>query len=226
MSEFDFDSDTDGLDAPTSSKPKSPMAYRFRGFLPVVIDVETGGFNAATDALLEIAATTISMDDEGMVYADQTHFFRVEPFEGANIEAAALEFTGIKLDHPLRQAVSEEHAITEIFKHVRKAVKSAGCKRAVLVGHNAFFDLGFVNAAVERIDIKRNPFHPFSCFDTATLGGLAYGQTVLAKACNAAGMDFDGREAHSARYDTEKTAELFCTIVNRWREMGGWPPVD
>ncbi|ROZ80599.1 ribonuclease T [Pseudomonas neustonica] len=202
------------------------MAYRFRGFLPVVIDVETGGFNAATDALLEIAATTISMDDEGMVYPDQTHFFRVEPFEGANIEAAALEFTGIKLDHPLRQAVSEEHAITEIFKHVRKAVKSAGCKRAVLVGHNAFFDLGFVNAAVERIQIKRNPFHPFSCFDTATLGGLAYGQTVLAKACNAAGMDFDGREAHSARYDTEKTAELFCTIVNRWREMGGWPPVD
>ncbi|GAA6129734.1 ribonuclease T [Halopseudomonas sabulinigri] len=226
MSEFDFDSDSDGMDAPASGKPKSPMAYRFRGFLPVVIDVETGGFNAATDALLEIAATTISMDDDGMVYPDQTHFFRVEPFEGANIEAAALEFTGIKLDHPLRQAVSEEHAITEIFKHVRKAVKSAGCKRAVLVGHNAFFDLGFVNAAVERIQIKRNPFHPFSCFDTATLGGLAYGQTVLAKACNAAGMDFDGREAHSARYDTEKTAELFCTIVNRWREMGGWPPVD
>jgi ribonuclease T len=226
VSEFDFDSDSDGMDAPASGKPKSPMAYRFRGFLPVVIDVETGGFNAATDALLEIAATTISMDDDGMVYPDQTHFFRVEPFEGANIEAAALEFTGIKLDHPLRQAVSEEHAITEIFKHVRKAVKSAGCKRAVLVGHNAFFDLGFVNAAVERIQIKRNPFHPFSCFDTATLGGLAYGQTVLAKACNAAGMDFDGREAHSARYDTEKTAELFCTIVNRWREMGGWPPVD
>lgn len=226
MSEFDFDSDNDGLESPTSSKPKSPMAYRFRGFLPVVIDVETGGFNAATDALLEIAATTINMDDDGMVYPDQTHFFRVEPFEGANIEPAALEFTGIKLDHPLRQAVSEEHAITEIFKHVRKAVKSTGCKRAVLVGHNAFFDLGFVNAAVERIQIKRNPFHPFSCFDTATLGGLAYGQTVLAKACNAAGMDFDGREAHSARYDTEKTAELFCTIVNRWREMGGWPPVD
>ena len=134
--------------------------------------------------------------------------------------------TGIKLDHPLRQAVSEEHALTEIFKHIRKAVKSAGCKRAVLVGHNAFFDLGFLNAAVERTQIKRNPFHPFSCFDTATLGGLAYGQTVLAKACSAAGIDFDGREAHSARYDTEKTADLFCTIVNRWREMGGWPPVE
>ena len=224
MSEFDFDDEE--RDPVTSGKAKSPLAYRFRGFLPVVVDVETGGFNAATDALLEIAAITINMDDDGLVYPDQTSFFRIEPFEGANIEAAALEFTGIKLDHPLRQAVSEEHALGEIFKQIRKAIKSAGCKRAVLVGHNAFFDLGFLNAAVARTDLKRNPFHPFSCFDTATLGGLAYGQTVLAKACSAAGIDFDGREAHSARYDTEKTADLFCTIVNRWREMGGWPPVE
>ncbi|TVP93057.1 MAG: ribonuclease T [Pseudomonadaceae bacterium] len=220
MTEFDFEAEP-----PTheSGKPKPPMAYRFRGFLPVVVDVETGGFNSATDALLEIAATPILMDDDGMVYPDDTTFFRVEPFAGANIEAAALEFTGIKLDHPLRMAVGEQEALGEIFKQVRKAVKSAGCKRAVLVGHNAFFDLGFLNAAVERCEIKRNPFHPFSCFDTATLGGLAYGQTVLAKACAAAGIDFDGHEAHSARYDTEKTAELFCAIVNRWREMGGWP---
>ncbi|WP_022963124.1 ribonuclease T [Halopseudomonas pelagia] len=223
MSEFEFDSEEQQETPAKGSKP--PMAYRFRGFLPVVVDVETGGFNAATDALLEIAATPILMDEEGMLYPDHTHFFRVEPFAGANIEPAALEFTGIKLDHPLRMAVDESEALTEIFKHVRKAVKSAGCTRAVLVGHNAFFDLGFVNAAVERTQIKRNPFHPFSCFDTATLGGLAYGQTVLAKACAAADIDFDGKEAHSARYDTEKTAELFCSIVNRWREMGGWPPV-
>lgn len=225
MSEFDYDNDTDDNGYYVGNNSKPPMAYRFRGFLPVVVDVETGGFNAATDALLEIAATPILMDDDGQVYPDQTHFFRVEPFAGANIEQAALDFTGIKLDHPLRMAVSETHALTEIFKHIRKAVKSAGCKRAVLVGHNAFFDLGFVNAAVARTDIKRNPFHPFSCFDTATLAGLAYGQTVLAKACSAADIDFDGREAHSARYDTEKTAELFCAIVNRWRDMGGWPPV-
>ncbi len=201
---------------------RHPMAARFRGYLPVVVDVETGGFNSATDALLEIAATTVAMDEEGFLYPDHTHFFRVEPFVGANIEQAALEFTGIKLDHPLRMAVSEEHALTEIFRGLRKSLKSNGCKRAILVGHNSSFDLGFLNAAAARCDIKRNPFHPFSSFDTATLAGLAYGQTVLAKACQAAGIEFDGREAHSARYDTEKTAELFCGIVNRWKEMGGW----
>jgi ribonuclease T len=208
------------------SGPRHPMAARFRGYLPVVVDVETGGFNCATDALLEIAATTIAMDEQGFLYPDHTHFFRVEPFAGANIEQAALDFTGIKLDHPLRMAVSEEHALTEIFRGLRKSLKANSCKRAILVGHNSSFDLGFLNAAVARTGIKRNPFHPFSSFDTATLAGLAYGQTVLAKACQAADIDFDGKEAHSARYDTEKTAELFCGIVNRWKEMGGGMDFD
>nr|WP_262372035.1 MULTISPECIES: ribonuclease T [Pseudomonas] len=202
------------------------MAARFRGYLPVVVDVETGGFNCATDALLEIAATTIGMDEGGFLYPEHTQFFRIEPFEGANIEQAALDFTGIKLDHPLRMAVTEEHALTEIFRGLRKSLKANSCKRAILVGHNSSFDLGFLNAAVNRTGIKRNPFHPFSSFDTATLAGLAYGQTVLAKACQAADIDFDGKEAHSARYDTEKTAELFCGIVNRWKEMGGWMDFD
>ncbi len=223
MSDEQFDEE---LESNPSGRPRSPMAGRFRGFLPVVVDVECGGFNCATDALLEIAAVTIGMDEQGLLYPQETLFFRVEPFAGANIEAAALEFTGIKLDHPLRMAVPESQAMNEIIRSVRKAVKSAGCKRAILVGHNSSFDLGFLNAAIARCDIKRNPFHPFSSFDTATLAGLAYGQTVLAKACQAAGIDFDGREAHSARYDTEKTAELFCGIVNRWKEMGGWEEFD
>ena len=223
MSEDNFDDEFDGS---LPSGPRHPMARRFRGYLPVVVDVETGGFNSATDALLEIAATTVGMDEKGFLFPEHTYFFRIEPFEGANIEPAALEFTGIKLDHPLRMAVQEEAALTEIFRGIRKALKANGCKRAILVGHNSSFDLGFLNAAVARTGIKRNPFHPFSSFDTATLAGLAYGQTVLAKACQALGMEFDNREAHSARYDTEKTAELFCGIVNRWKEMGGWMDDD
>lgn len=218
-----FEEELDGSFPPG---PRHPMARRFRGYLPVVVDVETGGFNAATDALLEIAAVTIGMDDSGYLFPEHTYFFRVEPFEGANIEQAALEFTGIKLDHPLRMAVQEEQALTEIFRGIRKSLKSNGCKRAILVGHNSSFDLGFLNAAVNRSGVKRNPFHPFSSFDTATLAGLAYGQTVLAKACQTAGIAFDNREAHSARYDTEKTAELFCGIVNRWKEFGGWMEDD
>lgn len=202
----------------------SLMSQRFRGFLPVVIDVETGGFNASTDAILEIAATIMRMDDEGVMRPLRTHAYNVAPFEGANLEQSALDFTGIDPYHPFREAATEDDAFADLFKIIRKEIKEQGCNRAILVGHNAHFDAGFVNAAVERCGIKRNPFHPFSHFDTATLSGLAYGQTVLAKACAEAGIAFDNNEAHAAAYDADKTAELFCGIVNRWQDLGGWVP--
>jgi ribonuclease T len=198
------------------------MSRRFRGFLPVVVDVETGGFSSATDALLELAAVTVAFGDDGLLRPAEAANVHVEPFAGANIEPAALEFNGIDPDSPLRGAQPEREALREVFQVVRRAVKAAGCRRAVLVGHNAHFDHGFLNAAVARADVKRNPFHPFSCFDTATLGGLAFGQTVLARACEEAGIAFDAREAHSALYDAERTAELFCEVVNRWQVLGGW----
>lgn len=200
------------------------MAQRFRSYLPVVVDLETGGFNADRDAVLEIAAVTLTMDPEGNLLPDATYAYHLHPFEGANVEQSALDFTGIRLDDPLRRqvALSEEQALGEIFRPVRKAIKAHGCTRAILVGHNAAFDHGFLNAASNRCGIKRNPFHPFSSFDTATLAGLVYGQTVLARACRAAGIDFDNKAAHSARYDTERTAELFCAMVNRYKDLGGW----
>jgi ribonuclease T len=195
---------------------KLPIAHRFRGFLPVVIDVETGGFNSQTDALLEIAAVLIGMDDKGRLHAAEQFFFNVEPFEGANLEPAALEFTGINPLSALRGAVPENDAMAAIFSAVRAEVKRTGCQRAIVVAHNASFDQGFMNQAAARCNLKRNPFHPFSSFDTATLAGLVYGQTVLARACAAAGIAFNNKEAHSAIYDCERTAEVFCDIVNRW----------
>jgi len=197
--------------------------HRFRGYYPVVIDVETAGFNAKTDALLEIAVSLLKMNSDGIIELDRTLHFHIEPFEGANLEPAALAFNGIDPTNPLRGAVDEKVAFLEIFKEVKKAQKAADCHRSIIVAHNAAFDLGFVNQAIERNGLKRSPFHPFASFDTATLAGLAIGHTVLAKACKMAGIDFDNKEAHSALYDTERTSELFCHIVNRWKALGGWP---
>ncbi|MGJ8513619.1 ribonuclease T [Carnimonas bestiolae] len=208
----------------TQASVATLMSQRFRGYLPVVIDVETGGFNPRQDALLEIGATLVTMDEHGQLVPDQHFSAHITPFEGANVEQSALDFTGIRLDSPLRQqaAVSESEALGELFKQVRKAIKSHDCTRAILVGHNAAFDHGFLNAAIERCVIKRNPFHPFSSLDTASLSALAYGQTVLARACQAAGIPFDQQNAHSAGYDAERTATLFCSIINRYRDLGGW----
>jgi ribonuclease T len=194
------------------------MARRFRGYLPVAIDVESGGFHAATDALLEIAAVFIDMDTDGMLKRGATHNFHVQPFEGGRLDPAALAITGIDPFHPLRPALPERDALQRVFREIRHAVRAYGCRRAILVGHNAAFDLGFLNAAVARAQVKRNPFHPFSCFDTATLAGAALGQTVLAKAVTVAGLEWDASSAHNARYDAQLSADIFCLVCNRLRD--------
>jgi ribonuclease T len=204
---------------PAERDAPSVMARRFRSFLPVVVDVETGGFNPRTDALLEIAAVLIEPDPAGDIVPGETVRFHVKPFEGANMEPASLEVNGIDPWHPLRPALPERDALQRVFREVRAAVRRHDCTRAILVGHNAFFDLQFLNAAIERCGIKRNPFHPFSSFDTVTLGGIAYGQTVLSRIVEAAGLEWDSSSAHSAAYDARMTAEVFCGIVNRLRAI-------
>jgi ribonuclease T len=204
-------------DKPDQKKFK--VGHRFRGFLPVVVDVETGGFNSQTDALLEVAAVILGVDEHGNLVRKETSFAHVTPFAGANIEKAALEITGIRLDSPLRLAMAEKDALDHVFRPVRRAVSENGCTRAILVGHNAHFDLGFINAAVARTGYKRCPFHPFSVFDTATLAGAALGQTVLARALQATKLGYEAESAHSAIYDAEKTADLFCLLVNRMRPL-------
>lgn len=192
-----------------------PIAKRFRGYLPVVVDVETAGFNPERDALLEIAAVTLQVDGEGLWQPDETHFCHLIPWKGANLDKEALDFLGVDPYHPFRFAVSEAEGLKIIFEPIRQAVKAYGCSRAILVGHNPSFDLSFINAASNRTHIKM-PFHRFSTFDTGTLGGLVYGQTVLARSVLAAGFSWESSEAHSAIYDAERTADLFCAVVNLW----------
>ena len=201
--------------SPTTTK----YAERFRGFLPVVVDVETGGFDSEKDALLEIAAVIIRMDEHGTVRPDPVVSTHVVPFPGGNIDPKSLEVTGIDPTHPFRGAVEEREALDVIFKPIRKALREYECQRAILVGHNAAFDIAFLNAAIRRTGHKKSPFHLFSVFDTATLAGLAYGQTVLNRAVQAAGFDWNASEAHSAVYDAERTALVFCDVVNRWKQM-------
>ncbi|MFZ5653260.1 MAG: ribonuclease T [Pseudomonadota bacterium] len=199
------------------------LADRFRGYLPVAVDVETGGFDHRRHALLEIAAVTLTMDEQGVLVPGERLAIAVLPDPNLSIEQSALDFTGIDPHAPERRPEPEPEAMSRIFDLVRRAVREQDCTRAIMVGHNAHFDLGFVNRAAERCNIKRNPFHPFSCFDTATLAGLAFGQTVLARACAAADIPYDSGAAHSAGHDALCTAALFCCIVNRWQALGGWP---
>lgn len=204
---------------------QSAINKRFRGFYPVVIDIESAGFHAQTDALLEIAIITLKMNRLGWLKIDDTLHFHIVPFPGSIIKEESVAFNKIDPFNPLRGAVSEKNALKKIFQLVRKKIKINKCKKGILVAHNATFDHNFLMAASKRSKIIKNPFHPFTTFDTAALSGLILGQTVLAKACQSAGIPFDTTQAHSALYDTMQTAYLFCELVNRWKRLGGWPPI-
>jgi len=197
--------------------PAIPLDKRFRGYLPVIVDIETAGFNPKKNALLEIAAVIVELDGNGDLGITERYSTHVIPFKNSELDEAALKFNGIDPHHPFRMAIDEKAALEMLFKPIRHAIKRNNCTRAILVGHNPAFDIAFLNAAIHRTQIKRSPFHPFSSFDTATLGGLVYQQTVLAKIAQVAGLDWDNDKAHSALYDAEKTAELFCRVVNRWK---------
>lgn len=197
----------------TNFSSQTAMHDRFRGFLPVVVDVETSGLNPMSNAILEVAAVLIERGSNGDFTPGESHFEHVLPFEGAELDPVSLAFNGIDPYQPLRFALSEQEALQNLFKPIRAALKQHKCQKAVLVGHNAWFDLLFLKQACERAGVK-NLFHPFTSFDTATLGGVFYGQTVLAKAAHAAKVTFDAKQAHSALYDAQKTAELFCAIMN------------
>ncbi|CAL4320136.1 Ribonuclease T [Buchnera aphidicola (Thelaxes suberi)] len=204
-------------------KKKCLLNNRFRSFYPVIIDIETAGFDSKKHALLEIAAITLKMDALGWIYKEKTMHFHIQPFNGSEIDKDALLFNKIDPFNPLRGAISEKKALKKIFNEIKKGIQSNHCSKAIIVAHNAMFDYNFLMAAISRTQIDSNPFHPFATFDTASLSGLILGQTVLSKACKKAGLNFDNSQAHSALYDTIQTANLFCELVNRWKRMGGWP---
>ena len=194
------------------------MAGRFRGFLPVIVDLETGGFDAEKNAILQVAAVQVTFEEDQLVIADEWEK-SVIPYMGSIIEPEALKVTGIVLSNENREAESEHAVLSEMFSIVRKAIKREECHRAILVAHNAAFDQQFMLRAAERNNIKRNPFHPFSFIDTASLAAVAYGHTVLREACLRAGIAFNQEKAHDALYDASRTAELFCSIVNGWEQL-------
>ncbi|MCK0527556.1 MULTISPECIES: ribonuclease T [unclassified Anaerobiospirillum] len=208
---------------PPFSNPPYKIRDRFRTFLPVVVDVETGGFNPATDALLEVCMMTLQIDNKGRLAPKDQYSVNIRPFEGANIVQVNIDFLGIDPYDESRNLVDEADAIKPLLKTIAKEVKAQECTKAILVGHNGAFDLSFINAVANRVNYKRNPFHPFSVIDTASLGALVLGQTVLSRACHSAGISFNEEHAHSAVYDTEKECELFCAMYNRFTKFAGLP---
>lgn len=189
------------------------IAKRFNKMLPIIVDVETGGVNPETDALLEVAAIPIYMNEENKIFSKEELSYHIQPHPRTLIHEEALKFNKIIPDHPFRFAIPEKDALEDLFNKLEICVKKSNCKRGILVGHNSWFDLHFLLKATKRSNL-RFPFHSFSSLDTATLSALTLAHTVLPKALQLANIEYCANEAHSAIYDARKTSELFCKIFN------------
>ena len=194
----------------------SEINQRFRRFLPVVIDIETGGLDYRTAPILEIALYFLKMENAELQLDDYIHF-HIKPFTGSQAEEKSIEFIGYeseKIPH-----MEEEHtAFSSICESVKKRIIKENCVRAILVGHNAHFDLSFFNAAIKRCQLK-SPFHTFSTLDTVSTSALLFGHTVLCQACKLADIEWDNQQAHNALYDCKKTATLFCQSINQIQQF-------
>ena len=192
------------------------LSNRFRGYLPVVVDVETGGLDSLVHPLLQVAAVALKIDENGTLVTDWEQSWDITPYTNAPLDPESLKINRIDPWDTNRNDIPEREALQELFRRVSTTQKAHDCTRSILIGHNSAFDLRFIHQAATRSQIKRVPFHPFSSLDTCTLAAVACGQTVLAQACIKLGIDFDNNLAHEAVYDARKTAELFCLVVNRW----------
>lgn len=193
------------------------LNQRFRRFLPVVVDVETGGMDYQHAPIVEIALTFLTIK-KGQLVLDDDLYFHIKPFEGAIVEPNSLEFLGYDAATLATHPITESEAFEMICHQVNKRVHTENCTRAIIVGHNAHFDLAFINSAIKRHQLK-SPFHRFSTLDTASLSALLLGHTVLCQACRLAGIEWDNKCAHNALYDCQKTATLFCQLVNQSKEL-------
>ena len=188
-----------------------PMQNRFRGFMPVVIDVECGGF-IPYRCTVGNCRSVVGDSGDGSLAAWGNWRYHVQPFPAptsngvTRCDGLSILFTRYAQRFQRRSA----HAIVQ---EISQAMKDNDCTRAILVGHNACFDLNFLNAAVARTEIKRNPFHPFSSFDTATLAGVAFGQTGYRsrfKRPESLGI----RTNAFGAYDAQQTADCFARSAN------------
>ena len=158
---------------------------------------------------------TLKLEKNMLSIYDFDHY-HVVPKKYTRITNTALSFNKIIPDHPFRLALEEKKVLCKLYGKIKKNVKENKCLKAVLVGHNAWFDLSFLVEANKRNKITNMPLHQFTSFDTATLGALVYGQTVLSQILNAAHIKFNDEKAHSALYDAIKTAQLFCKVINQF----------
>lgn len=167
----------------------------------VVFDVETTGLSAVYNTVIQLAAVKIQNEeiiDRFMSFANPHH----------RLSATTINLTGITDE--MVQAGPED---VEVFEQFR-----SWAGNAILVAHNATFDMGFLNVGYKKMGLEKakNPV-----IDTLELARFLYPEmknhrlNTLTKK-----FDIDLTQHHRADFDAEATGYLLLKLLTDAKEDG------
>lgn len=167
----------------------------------VVVDVETTGGRPGPAKITEIGAVRI----EGLRVVSTFHSL-VNPQRP--IPAKVIEITGITPDM-VRDAPRIELLMPNLMEFMQDSV---------LVGHNAQFDLAFLNYELSRLDGRRLDDGAFDTLKLSRLLAPGLPNHQLSTVAGALGSRVD--TFHRALADASATADIFLVLVGRLQERG------
>jgi len=166
----------------------------------VVFDIETTGFSPVNNRIIEIGAVKV----KGGEIADKFSAF-VNPDVPIPFEIEKL--TGIN-DSMVKDAPYIEQVLPEFLSF---------CEGAVLVAHNAGFDMSFIKENA----LRQGIFRKFTCVDTLGIARILLphqGKHTLDAVAKAMGVSLENH--HRAVDDAQATAEIFVKFIPLLKEAG------
>lgn len=166
----------------------------------VVVDIETTGLNPRTDKITEIAACKVVKGE----IVDQ---FSALVNPEINISQDIAELTGIT-----NEMVKDAEKIDSVFDKFLDFMDDA-----IIVAHNASFDISFLKEAAKRLNTEFNP----TTVDTLALSRglmpnlLKYKLDVV---CNE--LNIELKKHHRASADAEATAMIFIKLCEMLKKKG------
>ena len=187
---YDFDLLEAGDDADLLDTPLSELCC-------VAFDSETTGLSTETDAVVQLGAVRV--------------------LNGRIVEGEVLD-TYVDPGRPIPPASTVVHHVTDADVAGAPDVATAGralhgfCRDAVLVAHNAPFDLAFLRRAEEETGVTWD--HPV--LDTVLLSAIVFGTTevhTLDALCDRLGIAIPPELRHTALGDARVTAEALVKLI-------------